>query len=270
MSREIFPPRAEAGPNFALHPAPRRVFADACSGSAESAARRVGEQVAVPIGSSPDFLPSPLRASSLTDNGSLRQLLVSFFLSALCVFRTGSVCQGRAVRCGITNREHRRPFGTTSTKRDRRYVDSRRFLKRHQAKRLRGTCVNHGSISDSRPIAFFGCPRGHRVNNETSTGDAYLRGGYSPSNPRVRESTGQQQGRDPGVSIGSPHTLKRIAVSIVLDRSLLLSSKPSIQSPLSCAPRSAVPSQASFLWTANSHRNRSTDPCTHWPGWPRS
>jgi hypothetical protein len=82
-------------------------------------------------------------------------------------------------------------------------VDSGRFLKRHQAKRLRGTCVNHGSISDSRPIAFFGCPRGHRVNYETSTGDAYLWVGYSPLNPRVRESTGQQQGRDPGVSIGS-------------------------------------------------------------------
>jgi len=41
------------------------------------------------------------------------------------------------------------------------------FLKRGQAKRLRCACVNHGSISDSRPIAFFGCPRGHRVNKET-------------------------------------------------------------------------------------------------------
>jgi hypothetical protein len=27
--------------------------------------------------------------------------------------------------------------------------------------------VNHGSIGDSWPIAFSGCPRGHTVNQET-------------------------------------------------------------------------------------------------------
>jgi len=26
---------------------------------------------------------------------------------------------------------------------------------------MRWTCVNHGSISDSWPMAFFGYPRGH-------------------------------------------------------------------------------------------------------------
>jgi hypothetical protein len=43
-----------------------------------------------------------------------------------------------------------------------------------------------GFWKDSWPIAFFGCPRGHRVNKETeclSTWNAYYRGGYSPSNP---------------------------------------------------------------------------------------
>jgi hypothetical protein len=32
---------------------------------------------------------------------------------------------------------------------------------------IRRTCVNHGSICGSRPMAFFGYPRGHRVNTET-------------------------------------------------------------------------------------------------------
>ena len=42
-------------------------------------------------------------------------------------------------------------------------------------------------------MAFFGYPRGHRVNTEAeclSTCFAYYRGGYSPSNRAFRESMG--------------------------------------------------------------------------------
>src|SRR6266404_2582995 len=65
--------------------------------------------------------------------------------------------------------------------------------------------------------------------------DRLLAGGYSPSNRALRESAGQPD--DPEVGVGSRHTLKRISVSIVLDRSVLLSSKSLKQSPQSYAPR---------------------------------
>ncbi len=48
--------------------------------------------------------------------------------------------------------------------------------------------THHGSICDSWPIAFSGCPRGHRVNTVTgcrSAPCAYRRLSYSPSNPSV-------------------------------------------------------------------------------------
>src|ERR1700675_4814672 len=35
------------------------------------------------------------------------------------------------------------------------------------ADKQRGCSANHGSIGDSWPIAFSGCPRGHRVSRET-------------------------------------------------------------------------------------------------------
>src|SRR6266436_9160903 len=60
---------------------------------------------------------------------------------------------------------------------------------------------------------------------------------------------------DPELGIGSRHTLKLLSVSILLDRSVLLSSKWLKQSPPSCAPKSGAPWPVSFLWPANSDRN---------------
>src|SRR4029077_7501436 len=101
--------------------------------------------------------------------------------------------------------------------------------------------------------------RGHRVNTETecrSTGCAYRRVGYSPSNRALRESVGKKR---PEVAMGSHHTLKLLAVSILLDRSVLLSSKPLKRSPPFCGPRLDAPSSASALWPTNSDRNLPTD-----------
>ena len=63
-----------------------------------------------------------------------------------------------------------------------------------QALRLYG--VNHGSICDSGPIAFSGCPRGHRVYTETGCQRHRVPTGVRYTHPRTRasqEPTGHHQ-----------------------------------------------------------------------------
>ena len=53
-------------------------------------------------------------------------------------------------------------------------------------------------------MAFFGYPRGHRVNTETSCVSpvfAYQTGGYSPSNRALRESIEPAQENAPAIDI---------------------------------------------------------------------
>src|SRR5260370_39552530 len=67
-------------------------------------------------------------------------------------------------------------------------------------------------------------------------------------------------GPAPAVGIGLPHALKLLAaVLMLLDRSVLLSSKSVKQSPPSCAPRSGAPSLVSFPWPLSPDRNLPTD-----------
>src|SRR5438445_2812816 len=100
-----------------------------------------------------------------------------------------------------------------------------RFLTR-QAEWL--CTANHGSIGDSRPIAFSGCPRGHRVSRETRC----------PKHPfrltgfRIltsNQSAGRTDRPPPEMNLGMdgpPQTLKLLVVSDVGRRNGLLSSKP--------------------------------------------
>ena len=55
------------------------------------------------------------------------------------------------------------------------------------------------------PIALFGCPRGHRVNKETSTWEAYQKVGYFPPNRALERIDRQRQGPTLG-GIDSTHT----------------------------------------------------------------
>ena len=132
-------------------------------------------------------------------------------------------------------------------------------------------CANHGSISDSWPKAFFGCPRGHRVNNETSVSQTWEPTYGLDTRPRTRalgESTGQQQACSWKMLSAPRHALKRIAVSSGLDRSALLSSKSLTQSPLTYGPTSSVPSPASCRQPLNSDRTQRRHRAR--PAWLRS
>src|SRR6266404_3775805 len=74
----------------------------------------------------------------------------------------------------------------------------------------------------------------------------------------------------PDDGIGSRHTLKLLAVSIVQDRSVLLSSKSLKRSLQSCELESGVPLPASCLWLANPDRNLPAHHWSEWPVWRRS
>src|SRR5258708_8728050 len=129
-------------------------------------------------------------------------------------------------------------------------------------------------LSDSWPIALFGYPRGHRVNDETqclSTFDAYRKVGYSPSNRALRETRLASSRNDPEVGIGSRYALKLLVVSVLPDRSVLLSSRSLMQWPQSYAPESGAPSRVASLWPANSDRTlRADHPYRRRPPWPHS
>ena len=79
---------------------------------------------------------------------------------------------------------------------------------------------NHSSIGDSWPIAFFGYPRGHRVNNETDVPEARdtptIGVDTLPRTERL-ENRPASAWHDFGLASDSASTLKRISVSMVLD-----------------------------------------------------
>jgi hypothetical protein len=139
MSREISPPRAVAGREFSAFspfcPCRRVVVQSRWTGLARW--RGFAFSVVIPISFSepvvfrePVSWPSTRRPSAAA----------------------GSFCPvGRCVSSTIGPQGERHLVG---------------FSKRHQAKRM--GCVATIVLSETLwPIAFFGCPRGHRVNNET-------------------------------------------------------------------------------------------------------
>ena len=91
-----------------------------------------------------------------------------------------------------------------------------RFL-RLQAGRLSTRRVAmHGPIGDCWPMAFFDCPRGHRVRKETHVlqHGPDLSGCYFPSNRASQEPDGHRQEMLPGDSRDSPpEALKLLVVS---------------------------------------------------------
>src|ERR1700684_2255428 len=104
-----------------------------------------------------------------------------------------------------------------------------------------------------------------------STFDAYQKAGYSPSNRALRETRLASSRNDPEVGIGSRYTLKLLVVSVLPDRSVLLSSRSLMQLPQFCAPESDAPSGVPSRWPTNSDRTLPTDhPCRHPPSWPHS
>src|ERR1700722_963065 len=129
-----------------------------------------------------------------------------------------------------------------------------------------------GFWKDSRPIAFFGCPRGHRVNKETPCflkARGYYPVGFSPSKPIASRIDAAKDRDGPDDDIGSSHTLKLLVVSIVLDRNVLLFSKSLRRSLQSCEPESGAPSPASCPWLANPDRVLPAHCRSDWPAWPR-
>src|SRR6266852_322538 len=70
------------------------------------------------------------------------------------------------------------------------------------------------------------------------------------------------------VGIGSRYTLKLLVVSVLPDRSVLLSSRPLMQWPRSYAPVSDGPSAAPSRRPTNSGRTLPTD--QYRPAWPHS
>src|ERR1700722_5338671 len=93
--------------------------------------------------------------------------------------------------------------------------DALRFLTQ-QAEWL--CSANHGSIGDFSPIAFSGCPRGHRVSRKTQC-RKHTPNGIMDTHPRTRaseEPTGRRPEMNPGTD--SPQTLKLLVVSNVRRR----------------------------------------------------
>ena len=97
------------------------------------------------------------------------------------------------------------------------------------AKQERWSGANHGSIGDSWPIAFSGCPRGPRVDCETRCPKhtAPNLSAETRSRTRVsREPDGHRQRRSPGMERTRSETLKLLVVSDSGRRNELLSSRP--------------------------------------------
>jgi hypothetical protein len=121
-------------------------------------------------------------------------------------------------------------------------------------------------LSETRwPKAFFGCPRGHRVNKETQCLRTPTKGlDTLPRNlsaPRIDRPTGAHS---------NPSTLKLLAASIALDRNVLLLSKLSKLRLQFYERASGAPLSASCLWRATACRSRPARQWYDWPGWLRS
>ncbi len=105
--------------------------------------------------------------------------------------------------------------------------NGRRFLKLNKQSAAKHS--HHGSIGDSRPMAFFGSPRGHRVEGEThlrQSGGLGLTSSWILSlvperltNPRT--PTGQERS-----GFGGEATLKPLVISIRRRISSLSSRRP--------------------------------------------
>src|SRR5690349_9566681 len=135
-----------------------------------------------------------------------------------------------------------------------------------------GLSANHHPMGGSRPIAFLGYPRGHRIDPETG---CCMTAHRTPNErmdtlPRTRaspEPMGHYRGMKPGRPPEFCATLKLLALSVVPRRNVPPSSRLSKQWPRSFGLESDVPSRASFPSPATPHRSRVTGPHHSWLGW---
>jgi hypothetical protein len=135
-----------------------------------------------------------------------------------------------------------------------------------------GLSANHHPMGGSRPMAFLGYPRGHRIDPETG---CCMTAHRTPNErmdtlPRTRaspEPMGHYRGMKPGRPPEFCATLKLLALSVVPRRNVPPSSRLSKQWPRSFGLRSDAPSQASFPSPATPHRSRVTGPPHSWLGW---
>ena len=128
------------------------------------------------------------------------------------------------------------------------------------SKAERWSSANHGSIGDSWPTAFSGCPRGPRVVCETKCPSTscltyQLRLALEPECLENRLATTRE---DPRTERTRLETLKLFVVSDIGRRSTLPSSTRSTQSWQSFSPRSDVPFLASCPWPAILRRTLGT------------
>jgi hypothetical protein len=121
--------------------------------------------------------------------------------------------------------------------------------------------ANHGSIGDSWPIAFSGCPRGPRVLCETKCPRHILPNLSAETRSRTRvsqEPDGHHQKKSRDGRTRS-ETLKLFVVSEIGRRSTLLSSIRSTRSWQFSEPRSGAPSPPASPWPAGPRRTLATD-----------
>ena len=121
---------------------------------------------------------------------------------------------------------------------------------------------DHGSIGDSWPIAFSGCPRGTRVGCETCARGTQrltnqLRLALEPES--ISNPTATAQGKFPEMERTRFETLKLFVVSDVGRRSSLLSSTRSTRWWQSSWPRSDAPSPAGCPWSTKRCRTPEMD-----------
>jgi hypothetical protein len=135
-----------------------------------------------------------------------------------------------------------------------------------------GLSANHHPMWGSRPMAFLGYARGHRIDPETG---CCMTAHRTPNEcmdtlPRTRaspEPMGHYRGMKPGRPPEFCATLKLLALSVVPRRNVPPSSRLSKQWPRSFGLESDVPSRASFPSPATPHRSRVTGPHHSWLGW---
>jgi hypothetical protein len=128
--------------------------------------------------------------------------------------------------------------------------DSRRFLKREASQTGCAERVSTMVLFEARGLWLFSVIRGGIELTQRLSAGALVRPTTGldtlPRTERFENRLGQRQD-NPEVGIGSHHTLKLLAVSILLDRSVLLSSKWIKRSPPFYGPRLDAPSSASSL-----------------------
>ena len=129
------------------------------------------------------------------------------------------------------------------------------------SKAERWSGANHGSIGDSWPIAFSGCPRGPRVVWETACPRHIVPNLSAETRSRTRvspEPDGHRWRKSRDERTRS-ETLKLFVVSDIGRRSRLLSSTRATRSRQFSWPRSGAPSLPASLWPAGPRRTPGTD-----------